>query len=207
MSLPDRLVESGFVLSVLVSAIHPIRPLLRREEIYVGAGFGLVHGLAFAALLGRLDLSRGGLVATLFGVNLGIELTQLLLVVAFGGAIAPADEHHQGLPGHPRRCRRAGGRAGRRLARAENWDLGGEPLEPVAIVLVDHPMMLAAALGILGLGPPSRNIHADPSLGGTRIWHFKACCSRSAGAAAERSTGAGSEQPRRRTRSSGLSPT
>ena len=39
-----------------------------------------MHGLAFAALLGELDLGRGSLVTELLGFNLGIELTQLIVV-------------------------------------------------------------------------------------------------------------------------------
>jgi hypothetical protein len=77
---PERLVEAGIALSVLVSAVHAIRPLLGRGEVIIAGGFGLLHGLSFAALLGNLDLSRGQLVSTLLGFNLGIELTQLVVV-------------------------------------------------------------------------------------------------------------------------------
>jgi hypothetical protein len=41
-------------LLILVSALHAIRPLVPRGEPLIAAGFGLVHGLAFAALLGGL---------------------------------------------------------------------------------------------------------------------------------------------------------
>lgn len=46
----------------------------------IAARFGLVRGLAFALLISDLGLDRGSLVATLLGFNLGIELTQLLVV-------------------------------------------------------------------------------------------------------------------------------
>ena len=75
IDLPSRLVESGIALSVLVSAVHAIRPLVRRGEVIIAGSFGLLHGLAFAAVLAGLDLSRTGLVTTLLGFNLGIELT------------------------------------------------------------------------------------------------------------------------------------
>jgi hypothetical protein len=55
-------------------------PIVRGGEIWIAAGFGLMHGLAFATLLGRLDLTRGSLVTELLGFNLGIELTRLLVV-------------------------------------------------------------------------------------------------------------------------------
>jgi hypothetical protein len=45
-----------------VSAGYAIRPLVRRGEIFIAAGFGLLHGRAFATLLGLLDLSSRNLV-------------------------------------------------------------------------------------------------------------------------------------------------
>ena len=78
--VPARLVESLIALSILVSAVHALRPLVPRGEPIIAAGFGLVHGLAFATLLGDLGLSGGALVSSLLGFNLGIELTQLLVV-------------------------------------------------------------------------------------------------------------------------------
>jgi hypothetical protein len=67
-------------LSILVSAVHAIRPIVRGGEIWIAAGFGLMGGLACATLLGRLDLGRGSLVTELLGFNVGIELAQLLVV-------------------------------------------------------------------------------------------------------------------------------
>jgi HupE / UreJ protein len=78
--VPERPVEALIAFSILVAAVHAIRPLIPEGEAVIAACFGLVHGLAFAALLGDLDLERGALVFTLLGFNLGIELTQLLVV-------------------------------------------------------------------------------------------------------------------------------
>jgi HupE/UreJ protein len=80
VSVPTRVVESMIALSILVSGVHAIRPIVRGVEIWIATGFGLMHGLAFAALLGGLDLGRGSLVTELLGFNLGIELTQLIVV-------------------------------------------------------------------------------------------------------------------------------
>jgi hypothetical protein len=77
---PARVVESLIALSIAVSAIHAIRPLVPRGEPVIAAAFGLVHGLAFAALLGGLGLHGSALVISLLGFNLGIEITQLLVV-------------------------------------------------------------------------------------------------------------------------------
>ena len=59
-------------------------------------GFGWVHGLGFAGALQDLHLPRSQLVPTLLGFNIGVEVGQLLVVVAavalirMVGAIAPA---------------------------------------------------------------------------------------------------------------------
>ncbi|NEA66588.1 HupE/UreJ family protein [Streptomyces sp. SID12488] len=80
IDLPTRPVETLIALSIAVSAIHAIRPLVAHGEVVIASGFGLIHGLAFASLITDLGLDRGSLVTTLLGFNLGIELTQLLVV-------------------------------------------------------------------------------------------------------------------------------
>jgi HupE / UreJ protein len=77
---PSRVVESLIAVSILVSAIHAIHPLLQHGEPWIAGGFGLVHGLAFATLLSNLALTRGSLLTNLLGFNIGIELTQLIVV-------------------------------------------------------------------------------------------------------------------------------
>jgi hypothetical protein len=78
--VPTVVVESLIAVSILVSGVHALRPIVRGGEVWIAAGFGLMHGLAFAALLGGLDLGRGSLVTELLGFNLGIEVTQLVVV-------------------------------------------------------------------------------------------------------------------------------
>ncbi|WP_433782611.1 HupE/UreJ family protein [Actinomycetospora sp. CA-101289] len=80
ISVPTAVVESLIAVSILVSGVHAIRPIVRGGEVWIAAGFGLMHGLAFAALLGELGLGRSSLVTELLGFNLGIELTQLIVV-------------------------------------------------------------------------------------------------------------------------------
>ena len=46
----------------------------------MAAGFGLVHGLAFAGSLAGLHLPAGPLAGSILGFNLGIELMQLLVI-------------------------------------------------------------------------------------------------------------------------------
>ncbi|MEV0355623.1 HupE/UreJ family protein [Nocardia sp. NPDC050697] len=79
-ALPAGPVESLIAVSILIGAVHALRPLFPGREAVVAAGFGLVHGLAFSATLAELQLSTPELVTGLLGFNLGIELMQLLVV-------------------------------------------------------------------------------------------------------------------------------
>ncbi|MET0270489.1 MAG: HupE/UreJ family protein [Sphingomonas sp.] len=81
-TLPARPVEIGIALSILVSAVHAWRPLFAGREALVAGGFGLVHGLAFATLIGRFGLDPWQKAQSILGFNLGIELVQLIVVAA-----------------------------------------------------------------------------------------------------------------------------
>lgn len=82
LPVPQGAVEALIALSIVVAAVHAIRPVFPGREAAVAGTFGLVHGLAFSETLRELDLSGGDLVAALLGFNLGIELMQLLIVAA-----------------------------------------------------------------------------------------------------------------------------
>jgi hypothetical protein len=74
-------VEIAIAASILVSALHAWRPLFPRREAWIAAGFGLVHGLAFADALRDLQLSGARLAAGVLAFNLGIESVQTLLML------------------------------------------------------------------------------------------------------------------------------
>ena len=78
--VPEQPVEVLVALSILVSAAHAVRPLFPRREAWVAGAFGLVHGLAFAATLGRLGLGLWDRAIGVLTFNLGIEAMQLLVV-------------------------------------------------------------------------------------------------------------------------------
>jgi hypothetical protein len=75
-------VEILIALSILVTAIHAWRPLFPGREPQIAAGFGLVHGLAFAATLGAHVVDPSSKAYAILGFNLGIETLQLALVAA-----------------------------------------------------------------------------------------------------------------------------
>ncbi|MEV6343015.1 HupE/UreJ family protein [Actinoplanes sp. NPDC051851] len=80
LDIPAWPVESFIAASILVGAIHAIRPIFPGREAAVAGFFGLGHGMAFSFVLAEMQLSTGRLALSLFGFNLGIELVQLFLV-------------------------------------------------------------------------------------------------------------------------------
>lgn len=81
LRLPQPPVEVAIAFSILVTAVHALRPLFPGREMGVAMLFGLVHGSAFAATLSDLRLGASELVISLLGFNLGIELMQLAVVL------------------------------------------------------------------------------------------------------------------------------
>ena len=78
--VPSRPIEVLIAVSILVSAVHALRPLFPGREAVIAGCFGLVHGMAFASTLAELGLGRWDRVASIFGFNLGIEAMQLVVV-------------------------------------------------------------------------------------------------------------------------------
>jgi hypothetical protein len=79
--LPSQPVEILIAVSILVSAIHAIRPIFPGQETWVAAGFGLIHRLVFAGTLANLQLDAGPMALSIPGFNLGIELMQLCIIL------------------------------------------------------------------------------------------------------------------------------
>lgn len=80
--LPSQPVEALIAVSILITALHAWRPIFAGREAAVAAGFGLVHGMAFATVIGHFALDPWPRAQAILGFNLGIELVQLLVVVA-----------------------------------------------------------------------------------------------------------------------------
>jgi HupE / UreJ protein len=81
LRLPSQPIEVLIAISILLSAIHAIRPIFPHRETFVAAGFGLIHGLAFAHTLSNLKLDATAMTLSILGFNIGIELQQLWVVV------------------------------------------------------------------------------------------------------------------------------
>jgi hypothetical protein len=80
LPVPQQAIEALIAVSILVAAMHAVRPIFPGREALIAVVFGLVHGLAFSATLTELDLSGSQLALSLLGFNLGVELMQLAVV-------------------------------------------------------------------------------------------------------------------------------
>lgn len=84
VSVSPRIVEPLIALSICYIALEDTvirRVWTKRILIF---GFGLIHGMGFASILGEVDLPRANLIASVISFNLGVEAGQLaiLLLVA-----------------------------------------------------------------------------------------------------------------------------
>lgn len=86
VQLSPPLVELGIAISILVLAGELLRErpsVLARHPGLMAAGFGLLHGLGFAGALAQVGLPQSDIPLALLAFNLGIELGQLALVLAW----------------------------------------------------------------------------------------------------------------------------
>jgi hypothetical protein len=150
VSAPTRLVESVIAASVLFAALHAARPVFGSVEVLLAGGFGLLHGLAFADVLAELQLSSTGLLISLLGFNLGVELVQLTVVALVLPSLLLLS---RGTAHEVIRLALAGGAAfvaaGWLLERADV--IGSNPLAPAADVLTEHPVWAVTGFALLAV--------------------------------------------------------
>jgi hypothetical protein len=78
---PSKLTETMIALSIVLAALHNLRPVLGHREWVLAFVFGLFHGMGFAGLVEELDISRTTQLVSLLGRNVGIEIAQLLIIL------------------------------------------------------------------------------------------------------------------------------
>lgn len=83
IELPSRWVESAIAASVILVALNNVVPIFTDKRAFLAFAFGLIHGFGFASVLSGLGLKESSKLWGLLGFNLGVELGQLALVVAF----------------------------------------------------------------------------------------------------------------------------
>jgi len=81
VNIPGSIVEPLIAASIVYVAVENIfaRGLNRWRPIIV-FGFGLLHGLGFASVLGEFGLPDGQFIPALIGFNVGVELGQLTVI-------------------------------------------------------------------------------------------------------------------------------
>ena len=82
VKLSPVFVEPAIAATIMLAAFDNLRPLLLRWRGWVTFGFGMIHGFGFAGVLGELQLPAAQFGWALFQFNLGLEMGQLLLVLA-----------------------------------------------------------------------------------------------------------------------------
>lgn len=88
LRLPPHLVEPLIALSIVLVAVDNLRGAgLHWWRVAVVFGFGLVHGMGFAAALRGMGLARSEFLRALFGFNVGVELGQLAVIAAAFAAV------------------------------------------------------------------------------------------------------------------------
>ena len=163
VEVPTRPIEVLIAVSVGVAAVHGIRPLVRGGEDVIAAGFGLVHGLAFAGILADLGLDGSASWPALLGFNLGIELAQLTVIAL----VYPSLYAISTTRWHP--TVRVVGATGVLVA-AIGWALDrlgvlANPLAPVEDAAVTHPWVFVVALAALAVVAVGRErAAAEPAL-------------------------------------------
>jgi hydrogenase/urease accessory protein HupE len=86
---PARIVEPAIALSIVYVGIDNLLVKNGRDvRAWIALGFGLVHGFGFASVLREMDLPRRALGWSLFSFNFGVEIGQLLVVLAVAFALA-----------------------------------------------------------------------------------------------------------------------
>ncbi len=85
VSVPATIVEPVIALSIVYVAVENIfSDKLMRWRPVVVFGFGLLHGLGFASVLGEFGLPDATFVSALIGFNVGVEIGQLTVIaIAF----------------------------------------------------------------------------------------------------------------------------
>jgi len=94
---PATVIEPAIALSIVfVGADNLLVGTSGRDvRAWIALAFGLVHGFGFAAVLREFGLPAEALGWSLFSFNLGVELGQLVIVVAIAAALALVRQRNQ----------------------------------------------------------------------------------------------------------------
>lgn len=84
-----KFVEPGIALSIIYIGADNLMVRGGRDmRAWIAAAFGFIHGFGFAGVLRAMDLSRGAVGWSVVSFNIGVEIAQLLVVVALAALLA-----------------------------------------------------------------------------------------------------------------------
>ncbi len=165
--LPGAVVESAIALSILVSALHALVPIFSGREVFIAGGFGLVHGLAFAATLTSFGFDPLMLASSVLGFNLGIEAFQLLVILAAMPWLLLLARTRVYRPFRVAGATLTGVAAAAWFAeRAFGW---ANPVDPFVEGVASHPLGLLAGLVILNIAATLARNDMNPGSPGHHV--------------------------------------
>lgn len=86
---PARVIEPAIALSIVYVGTDNLMVGRGRDvRAWIACAFGFIHGFGFANVLREMDLPARALGWSLFSFNVGVEIGQLLVVVAVASALA-----------------------------------------------------------------------------------------------------------------------
>ena len=81
VNIPGAIVEPLIAASIVYVAVENIFARgMNRWRLLIVFGFGLLHGLGFASVLGEFGLPEGTFLPALIGFNVGVEIGQLAVI-------------------------------------------------------------------------------------------------------------------------------
>ena len=111
---PARIIEPAIALSIVyVGADNLLVRGGRDVRAWIAFAFGFIHGFGFANVLREMDLPARALGWSLFSFNVGVEIGQLLVVIAVASALGALRSRSE-LVGPAARVRRIDRRHRRR---------------------------------------------------------------------------------------------
>ena len=86
---PVRLIEPAIALTIVYVGIDNLLVRDGRDmRAWIALAFGFIHGFGFAAVLREMELPRRALGWSLFSFNVGVEMGQLVIIVAMAWLLA-----------------------------------------------------------------------------------------------------------------------
>jgi hypothetical protein len=154
-----RVVEPLIALSIAVAALHAIRPLVLHGESIMAGGFGLVHGLAFGAILEGYHLADTDLAVGLLGFNVGVELAQLVAIVLLFPTLYLTTRTRWAMQVRVALAAVAMTASALWVVARIGWT--SNHLAPIEEFVIAHPLLLSFAFGTVGLALYSLHGHKE----------------------------------------------